>query len=41
MTEMAQRVKTLENTPVLKLVTDGNVKPDPNSDVKIIQRKKQ
>ena len=41
MTEMAQRIKNVENTPVLKLVTDDNVKPDPNSDVKIIQRKKQ
>ena len=40
MTEMAQRIKNVENTPVLKLVTDGGVKPDPNSDVKIIQRKK-
>ena len=40
-TEFAQRIRKIEDTPVLKLVTDPNIKPDPNSDIQIIQTKKQ
>lgn len=36
MTEMAQRVKTLEDTPVVKLIHDTETTPDPNSDILIV-----
>lgn len=37
MTEMAQRVKTIENTPVLKLIHDINeAESDPNSDIAVV-----
>ena len=36
MTEMAQRVKTLEDTPVLKLLDTEDAESNPNSDVLVI-----
>ena len=36
MTEMAQRVKTLEDTPVLKLLNPEDAESNPNSDVLIV-----
>ena len=36
MTEMAQRVKTLEDTPVLKLLNPEDAESSPNSDVLVI-----
>lgn len=36
MTEMAQRVKTLEDTPVLKLLNTEDAESNPNSDVLVI-----
>lgn len=36
MTEMAQRVKTLEDTPVLKLLNTEDAESNPNSDVLVV-----
>lgn len=36
MTEMAQRVKTLEDTPVLKLLNPEDAESNPNSDVLVV-----
>lgn len=36
MTEMAQRVKTLEDTPVLKLLNPEDSESNPNSDVLVV-----
>ena len=36
MTEMAQRVKTLEDTPVLKLLDTEDAESNPNSDVLVV-----
>lgn len=36
MTEIAQRVKTLEDTPVLKLLDTEDAESNPNSDVLVI-----
>ena len=36
MTEIAQRVKTLEDTPVLKLLNTEDAESNPNSDVLVI-----
>ena len=36
MTEMAQRVKTLEDTPVLKLLNPEDAEGNPNSDVLVV-----
>lgn len=35
-TEMAQRVKTLEDTPVLKLLNTEDAESNPNSDVLVV-----
>lgn len=40
MTEMAQRVKTIENTPVLKLIHNLEDVNNPNSDVEVLQEDK-
>ena len=36
MTEIAQRVKTLEDTPVLKLLNTEDAESNPNSDVLVV-----
>ena len=36
MTEIAQRVKTLEDTPVLKLLNPEDAESNPNSDVLVV-----
>ena len=37
-TEIAQRMKKIEDTPVLKLIHDTSVVPDPQSDILIVEK---
>ena len=37
-TEIAQRMKKIEDTPVLKLIHDTSIVPDPQSDILIVEK---